>query len=218
MTADTNLKINEIFLSLQGESTWAGLPCVFIRLTGCSLRCRWCDTAYAFNEGAVMTLAGVLSKAEAFGVKLAEITGGEPLEQEGVYPLMEALLDRGFKVLLETSGAVEIDRVPRRVVKIMDVKCPGSGEEARNLWANLDRLVAGQDEVKFVIADRTDYDFAKEVILRHALAGKFTLLFSAAQGELAPSGLAEWVLADRLPVRLQVQMHKVIWPDDVKGR
>lgn len=217
-TLDTNLKINEIYLSLQGESTWAGLPCVFIRLTGCSLRCRWCDTAYAFFEGAVTSLAEVLARVEAFGVKLVEITGGEPLEQEGVYPLMEALLQRGYKVLLETSGAVEMKKVPRDVVKIMDVKCPGSGEDARNLWPNLDFLVPGQDEIKFVIADRGDYEFAKDVMNLHAQVGKCSLLFSAVQGELSQASLAGWILADRLPVRFQAQLHKVIWPNESKGR
>jgi 7-carboxy-7-deazaguanine synthase len=212
------LKINEIYLSLQGESTWAGLPCVFIRLTGCSLRCRWCDTAYAFSGGQASSLAGVLAQVEAFGVKLVEITGGEPLEQEGVYPLMEALLDRGYRVLLETSGAVGMKKVPRAVVKIMDIKCPGSGEDARNLWPNLDYLVPGQDEIKFVIADRGDYEFAKDAMNLHSLSGRATLLFSAVQGKLPPATLAEWILADRLPVRFQAQLHKVIWPGESKGR
>jgi 7-carboxy-7-deazaguanine synthase len=214
----TQLKINEIYLSLQGESTYAGLPCVFVRLTGCSLRCTWCDTAYAFYEGDDQGLESVLAKVDSFGVKLVEITGGEPLEQEGVYPLMEALLAKGYRVLLETSGAVDLGRVPREVVKIMDIKCPGSGEEARNLWVNLDKLVKGQDEVKFVIQDRADYEYARETLRRQELAGKFTLLFSTAHENLKPSDLAAWILEDHLPVRMQLQMHKYIWPDDLKGR
>ncbi len=212
------LKTNEIYLSLQGESTWAGLPCVFVRLTGCSLRCSWCDTAYAFYQGKDEGLEEVLKKVDSFGVKLVEITGGEPLEQEGVYPLMEALLQKGYKVLLETSGAVDLGRVPRAVVKIMDVKCPGSGEDARNLWSNLDKLVPGLDEIKFVIQDRADYDYAKEVLDRHRLPGMYTLLFSASHETLEPARLAEWITADRLPVRMQLQMHKYIWPNETKGR
>src|SRR5580658_562133 len=163
----TLLKINEIYLSLQGESTWAGLPCVFIRLTGCSLRCSWCDTAYAFYEGADNGLEEILANVENYGVRLVEITGGEPLEQEGVYPLMEALLAKGYQVLLETSGAVDVARVPPAVVKIVDVKCPGSGEEVRNLWSNFEKMKQNQDEIKFVIKDREDYDYAKEVIQKY---------------------------------------------------
>jgi 7-carboxy-7-deazaguanine synthase len=212
------LKINEIYLSLQGESTYAGVPCVFVRLTGCSLRCSWCDTAYAFYEGKDEGLEEILSKVDSYGVKLVELTGGEPLEQEGVYPLMEALLKKGYKVLLETSGAVDLEQVPKAVVKIMDIKCPGSGEEKRNLWENLTRLVPGQDEIKFVIKDRADYDFAKDVTRGRGLAGKFTLLFSPAHEHLKPSELAEWITADRLPVRFQLQMHKYVWPDENKGR
>jgi len=212
------LKINEIYLSVQGESTWAGLPCVFIRLTGCSLRCTWCDTAYAFYEGVDNGLEEVLAKVDACGIRLAEITGGEPLEQEGVYPLMDALLTKGYQVLLETSGAVDVARVPKAVVKIVDVKCPGSGEEARNLWSNFEKMVSHQDELKFVIKDREDYDYAKSVIQKHNLVGKFTLLFSSAFEHLKPSDLAEWITADRLPVRFQLQMHKYVWPDETKGR
>ena len=213
-----NLKINEIYLSVQGESTWAGLPCQFIRLTGCSLRCSWCDTAYAFYEGKDQSLEEVLAIVDSFGIKLVEITGGEPLEQEGVYPLMELLLQNGYKVLLETSGAVDVGRVPKEVVKIMDIKCPGSGEEKRNLWANLHQLVPHQDEIKFVIKDRTDYDFAKKVIRQYQLDDKFTLLFSSSHEELKPSELAQWITDDRLPVRFQLQMHKYIWPEATRGK
>lgn len=212
------LKINEIYLSVQGESTWTGLPCVFVRLTGCSLRCSWCDTAYAFYEGADNGLEEILAKVDAYGIRLVEITGGEPLEQEEVYPLMEALLVKGYQVLLETSGAVDVARVPKKVVKIVDVKCPGSGEEARNLWSNFEKLTTHQDEIKFVIKDREDYDYAKEIIRKHQLAGKFTLLFSSAFEHLKPSDLAEWITADRLQVRFQLQLHKYVWPEDTKGR
>ena len=218
METNTQLKINEIYLSLQGESTWAGLPCVFVRLTGCSLRCTWCDTAYAFYEGQDQGLQAVLDKVDSFGVKLVEITGGEPLEQEGVYPLMETLLSKGYKVLLETSGAVDLERVPKAVVKIMDIKCPGSGEEARNLWGNLEKLVPGQDEIKFVLQDKADYDYAKDVLSRRKLAGQYTLLFSASHEQLEPAHLAEWITADRLPVRMQLQMHKYIWPNETRGK
>jgi 7-carboxy-7-deazaguanine synthase len=212
------LKINEIYLSLQGESTWAGLPCVFIRLTGCSLRCTWCDTAYAFFEGQDHDLEKILEKVDSFGVKRVEITGGEPLEQEGVYPLMDALLAMGYEVLLETSGAVDLGRVPGEVVKIMDVKCPGSGEDSRNHWANLEKLVPWQDEIKFVLKDKADYDYAKKIAERHDLAEKFILLFSPSHDELEPSTLSEWILGDKLPVRLNLQLHKYIWPEDTKGR
>lgn len=212
------MKVNEIYLSVQGESSWAGKPCVFVRLTGCSLRCVWCDTAYAFHEGKDQSLEEVLAKVDSFGVKLVEVTGGEPLEQEGVYPLMEALLQKGYQVLLETSGGVDLERVPRTVVKIMDVKCPGSGEEKRNLWANLEKLVPGQDEVKFVLRDLVDYDYARDVIGRFGLAGKFTLLFSPSHEELDPAQLSEWITRDKLPVRLNLQLHKYIWPKETKGR
>jgi 7-carboxy-7-deazaguanine synthase len=189
-----------------------------VRLTGCSLRCVWCDTAYAFHEGKDQSLDEVLAKVESYGVKLVEVTGGEPLEQEGVHSLMEALLQKGYQVLLETSGAVDLERVPRAVVKIMDVKCPGSGEEKRNFWANLDKLVPGQDEVKFVLRDLVDYDYARDVIGRFSLAGKFTLLFSPSHEELDPAQLSEWITRDKLPVRLNLQLHKYIWPKETKGR
>lgn len=217
-TTTTSLKINEIYLSVQGESTWAGKPCVFVRLTGCSLRCVWCDTAYAFHEGKDQGLDEVLAKVASYRVKLVEVTGGEPLEQEGVYPLMEALLQKGYQVLLETSGAVDLGRVPRAVVKIMDVKCPGSGEEKRNLWGNLEKLVPGQDEIKFVLRDEVDYDYARDVIGRFGLAGKFTLLFSPSHEELEAARLSEWITRDKPPVRLNLQLHKYIWPKDTKGR
>jgi 7-carboxy-7-deazaguanine synthase len=212
------LKISEIYLSLQGESTYAGLPCVFVRLSGCTLRCVWCDTAYAYEACEELTLQQILEKVDSFGVKLVEVTGGEPLEQEGVYALMEALLNRGYRVLLETNGAMDLERVPKPVVKIMDIKCPGSGREDRNRWGNLNKLVEGQDEIKFVILDEKDYAYAKEVLKMHNLTERFTLLFSPVTGRLKAADLAQWIVRDLLPVRLQLQMHKVIWPNETKGR
>ena len=218
LTDTSFLKINEIFLSIQGESTWAGMPCVFVRLSGCSRRCSWCDTAYAFQEGKEMSVEDVLNKVETFGVKLVEVTGGEPLEQGDVGILMETLLMMGYEVLLETGGAVDISGVPLDVIKVMDIKCPSSGEESRNLWTNLGKLRRWQDEIKFVILDRADYDYAKSVIQRNELADAHELLLSPVHGRLNPAELADWIISDRLPVRLQLQMHKYIWPNDSKGR
>lgn len=211
------LTVNEIFHSIQGESSYAGLPCVFVRLTACDLRCAWCDTAYAFTEGAKREVDDVVAQVESWGCRLVEITGGEPLLQPDVYPLMDRLLERGFQVLLETGGHVSLDRVPDRVVRIMDVKCPGSGEAGKAAWANLERLTS-RDEVKFVIADRRDYDYAKDVVLRHDLASRVAdVLFSPAHGILPPTELAAWLLADRLPARLQLQVHKYIWGPTTRG-
>jgi 7-carboxy-7-deazaguanine synthase len=211
------LTVNEIFHSIQGESTRAGVPCVFVRLTACDLRCSWCDTAYAFHEGRKMSVDEVLSAVDQYGCPTVEITGGEPLLQEEVYDLMDALLGRGRVVLLETGGHRSIARVPKQVVKIVDVKCPGSGESDRNDWANLDRL-APHDEVKFVIADRADYEFARRVVEERQLASRAAaILFSPVHGVLDPKRLSEWVLADRLPVRVQLQVHKYIWSPDQRG-
>jgi 7-carboxy-7-deazaguanine synthase len=211
------LTVNEIFHSIQGESTYAGAPCVFVRLTACDLRCTWCDTPYAFTDGRKRTVEEVVGEVAAFGCPLVELTGGEPLLQEDVYPLMTALLGRGLTVLLETGGHISLERVPDGVVKIVDVKCPGSGESARNHWPNLD-LVGQRDEVKFVIQDRADYEFAREVTRRHALAERCgAVLLSPVHGVLAPAELASWVLADRLPVRLQLQVHKYIWGAHARG-
>ena len=211
------LTINEIFHSIQGESTYAGRPCVFVRLTACDLRCTWCDTPYAFVEGRKMTVDEVVAEVARFDCPLVEITGGEPLLQDDVYPLMTRLLDEGRTVLLETGGHVSIARVPPRVVKIVDVKCPASGESAKNLWDNLERLDA-RDQVKFVIEDRTDYQFARDVVRQRALDQRVAaVLFSPVHGVLDPKALAEWVLADRLPVRVQLQVHKYIWGPDARG-
>ena len=211
------LIINEIFHSIQGESTYAGAPCVFVRLTACDLRCTWCDTPYAFTEGRKRTVAEVVEEVAAFRCPLVEVTGGEPLLQEDVYPLLSALRDRGLTVLLETGGHIGVERVPDGVVKIIDVKCPGSGESARNHWPNLD-LLGPADEVKFVIGDRADYEFARDVIDRHKLASRCAaVLFSPVHDVLAPPELASWMLADRLPVRLQLQVHKYIWGAHARG-
>ncbi len=211
------LTINEIFHSIQGESTHAGRPCVFVRLTACDLRCSWCDTPYAFHEGRKMSVDEVVTQVEAYGCGTVEVTGGEPLLQPDVYPLMERLLAAGHDVLLETGGHRSIERVPQGVIRIVDVKCPGSGEAEKNHWPNLD-LLTKTDEVKFVIRDRTDYDYAKDVVARHNLVERTAaVLFSPVHGVLDPKQLAEWILADRLPVRLQLQAHKYIWGADVRG-
>jgi 7-carboxy-7-deazaguanine synthase len=211
------LTINEIFHSIQGESTHTGRPCVFVRLTACDLRCSWCDTPYAFHEGRKMSIDDVLSDVASYECPVVEITGGEPLLQPDVYPLMQQLLERGHTVLLETGGHRSIEKVPAGVIRIVDVKCPASGESEKNDWSNLDRLTA-TDEVKFVIQDRGDYEFAKGVIARYRLDTRCgTVLMSPVHGVLAPRELAEWILADRLPVRLQLQAHKYIWSADARG-
>ena len=211
------LTINEIFHSVQGESTYAGRPCVFVRLTACDLRCSWCDTPYAFHEGRKQEIDEILADVDRFGCDLVEVTGGEPLLQEEVYRLMDALLERGRTVLLETGGHRSTARVPDRVVTILDVKCPGSGESAKNDWSNLDRL-RPHDEVKFVIKDRADYDFARDVITKHRLATRAAAVhLSPVHGVMEPRTLSEWVLADRLPVRVQLQLHKYIWDPATRG-
>jgi 7-carboxy-7-deazaguanine synthase len=211
------LTINEIFYSVQGESSFAGQPCVFVRLTACDLRCSWCDTEYAFYEGRKQALDDVFDAVASYDCPLVEVTGGEPLLQEDVYPLMQGLLDRGKKVLLETGGHRDTSRVPGAVVTILDVKCPGSGESGRNDWSNLERL-RPQDEVKFVIKDRADYDWAREVLERHGLGQRAAAIhFSPVHGVLDPKTLSEWVLADRLPVRVQLQIHKYIWSPTTRG-
>jgi 7-carboxy-7-deazaguanine synthase len=211
------LTVNEIFHSIQGESSFAGLPCVFVRLTACDLRCAWCDTAYAFTDGARREVDEVVAQVESYGCKLVEVTGGEPLLQPDVHPLMQRLLERGFHVLLETGGHASLERVPEGVVRIVDVKCPGSGEAGKTDWANLARL-RSSDEVKFVLADRGDYDYAKEILARHDLSSRVAhVLFSPVHGVLAAADLAAWVLEDRLPVRLQLQVHKFIWGPATRG-
>jgi 7-carboxy-7-deazaguanine synthase len=210
------LTITEIFHSIQGESTYAGRPCVFVRLTGCPLRCTWCDTAYAFYGGKDMTMDDIVEQVRAFDCGLVEVTGGEPLSQPASLPLLTRLCDEGFEVLVETSGAIDTVDVDRRVHVILDVKCPGSGMADRMHWPNLDRL-APQDEVKFVIKDRADYEWAREVVRRRNLSERCTVLMSPVFGEVQARDLAEWVLADKLPVRFQLQMHKYIWAPDMRG-
>jgi len=210
------LTVNEIFHSIQGESTRAGRPCVFVRLTACDLRCTWCDTPYAFHEGRSMTVEDVVRTVDQYGCPLVEITGGEPLLQDEVYPLMERLLASGHTVMLETGGHRPIDRVPADVIKVVDVKCPGSGEAGKNYWPNLDAL-APHDEVKFVLADRADYEFAREVVRTKLHDRTSPIRFSPVHGTLDPKQLAEWVLADRLPVQVQLQLHKFIWHPSTRG-
>lgn len=205
------LTITEVYPSIQGESSFAGQPCVFVRLTACDLRCRWCDTVYAFTEGRRQPLDDILAEVRLLGLPLVELTGGEPLLQPDAIPLMGLLVAEGYTVLLETGGHVAIDRVPADVHRIVDVKCPGSGESHRMHWPNLDALTP-RDEVKFVIADRADFEYARDVTARHRLAARCAAVhFSPAWGLMAAADLAEWILRDRLPVRLQLQQHKYIW-------
>jgi 7-carboxy-7-deazaguanine synthase len=209
--------VNEIFHSVQGESTYAGRPCVFVRLTACDLRCSWCDTPYAFHEGRKRTLDAVVAEVEAFGCDLVEVTGGEPLLQAEVYPLMERLIASGKTVLLETGGHRSTEQVPSAVVTVLDVKCPGSGEAGRMDWSNLERL-RPHDEVKFVVKDRGDYEYARDVIARHDLVRRAAAIhLSPVHGVLNPRVLSEWVLADRLAVRVQLQLHKYIWDPETRG-
>jgi len=211
------LTVNEIFYSIQGESTYAGRPCVFVRLTACDLRCSWCDTPYAFHEGRKRPVEDVLAEVERFECTLVEVTGGEPLLQDDVYPLMESLLERGATVLLETGGHCSTERVPASVVTILDVKCPGSGEAHRNDWSNLERL-RPHDEVKFVVTDRADYEYARDVITRRGLAARAAAVHvSPVHGVMDARTLSEWVLADKLPARVQLQLHKFIWDPATRG-
>jgi 7-carboxy-7-deazaguanine synthase len=212
-----SLVVNEIFYSVQGESTHAGRPCAFVRLTACNLRCNYCDTEYAFHEGRRMSIAEVTAQVEGYRCPLVEITGGEPLLQEGVYTLCAVLLEGGMQVMIETSGASDVSRLDPRVIKIMDLKCPGSGEAERNLWSNL-RHLTDKDEVKFVISDRGDYEWTRQVIAEHALEHRVNaVLLSPAFGRIDAASLAAWMLEDRLPSLLQLQMHKYIWSPAARG-
>jgi len=209
------LRVTEIFHSIQGESTHAGRPCVFVRLAGCNLRCRWCDSEYTFAGGEKISIDDVIARVKSYACDLVEVTGGEPLAQKEAFDLIARLCDADFEVLIETSGSIDIEPVDRRAKIILDVKCPGSGEVEKNYWPKLDKL-RPHDEVKFVIADRGDYEWARGVIAQHNLAGR-TILFSPVWGELDLKTLAEMMLADRVPARLQTQLHKHIWGADVKG-
>lgn len=210
------MRITEIFHSIQGESTFAGRPCVFVRLTGCPLRCSWCDTDYAFYGGSEQPMDAIVDTVRAYDCPLVEVTGGEPLAQPECSALLSRLCDEGFTVLLETSGAIDTASVDPRVRVILDVKCPGSGMAGRMHWPNVERLRT-QDEAKFVIKDRIDYEWAKETVARFGIDRRCTVLFSPVFGALDPRQLAEWVLADRLPVRYQLQLHKLIWSPDMRG-
>ena len=210
------LLLHELYRSLQGESTYAGLPCVFVRTTACNLRCTWCDTPYAFNRGEIYTRADVLAKVLAFDTPLVELTGGEPLLQPDAIPLMTELCDAGRTVLLETGGSISIESVDPRVHIIMDLKCPDSGECEANLWSNLDRLKR-TDEVKFVIAGRRDWDWTEDIVKRHRLDTRFTVQISAAFHDVTLKELAEWILESGLNVRLQLQTHKYIWDPKARG-
>ena len=226
--ASGSLRIHETFHSIQGEGSRAGMPCFFIRLAGCPLRCHWCDTSYAFREGGPRTIPSLLEEARRVGCPLVQVTGGEPLAQRACLGLVHALCDAGFETTIETSGALDISTLDARCVRIMDLKCPGSGEADRNLWGNLAHLTR-RDEVKFVIADRADYEWSRDCMARHGLAERVgCVLMSAAWAQagndeirgspgLAARDLAAWILADRLPVRMQSQLHKVIWDPQTRG-
>jgi 7-carboxy-7-deazaguanine synthase len=204
------LKIHEIFYSIQGESSRVGLPSVFVRLTGCPMRCVYCDTAYAFSGGSNIEISDILAKVAEFGTKYVTVTGGEPLAQKNCHILLKELCDVGYSVSLETGGSIDISLVDKRVSVILDVKTPDSGELKNNIWGNLDHLKS-TDEVKFVLCSRTDYEWAKGLLSTHKIADKCPVLFSPVYNQVNPTALAEWVLADRLPVRMQVQLHKILW-------
>ncbi|PLX72693.1 MAG: 7-carboxy-7-deazaguanine synthase QueE [Azoarcus sp.] len=216
VSRSTTLRLSEIFASLQGESTRVGLPTVFVRLTGCPLRCTWCDTAYAFKGGETVSLESVLEDVSSHGLNSVCVTGGEPLAQTACLPLLTALCDAGHSVSLETSGALDISAVDPRVSRIMDLKAPGSGESARNRFENI-ALLNARDEIKMVLADEADYGWAKARIAEYDLAARCTVLLSPVAGKLDPARLAEWIVRDRLPVRFQLQLHKVLW-QDARGR
>ncbi len=210
------LKISEIFYSIQGESTFVGLPTVFIRLTGCPLRCTWCDTEYAFAGGQWMNIDAIVEQTKSYGTPYVCVTGGEPLAQKRCLLLLDKLIDNGFNVSLESSGAISIANVNDKVVTVMDLKAPGSGEEQKNIYENINFLDA-KDQIKFVIKDRTDYHWTQDIIQRYNLIDKCEVLLSPVAGEINPADLAQWILDDKLMVRMQLQLHKILW-DDAQGR
>ena len=214
--ADRELRVSEIFYSLQGESRTVGFPTVFIRLTGCPLRCGYCDTSYAFSGGERLTLAEILKQVEAYDARYVTVTGGEPLAQRDCWLLLKMLCDAGYSTSVETSGAIDIRQVDKRVSTVLDIKTPGSGEHERNLYQNLNFLKR-KDQVKFVIIDRADYEWSRQFIADNELHGKFEILFSPVHGELDPAEMAKWILADNLQVRMQIQLHKYLWGDE-RGR
>lgn len=204
------LRVYEIFHSLQGESSRIGLPTVFVRLTGCPMRCVYCDTEYAFTGGGNMTLDEIMDKVASHGTRYVTVTGGEPLAQKACFTLLNMLCDAGYEVSLETGGAIDTSDVDPRVAVILDVKTPGSGEMANNVWTNLERLKPS-DEVKFVLCDRADYDWAKQIMAERGISNRCSVLFSPVYGQVDPTALADWILQDKLPVRMQVQLHKILW-------
>lgn len=213
LNLDAQLRITEIFFSLQGETRRVGFPTVFIRLTGCPLRCGYCDTAYAFTGGKNYTLADILTQVAQYAPRYVTVTGGEPLAQKNCLPLLKALCDAGYRVSLETSGALDIGAVDSRVMRVVDVKTPASGEVDKNRWENID-LLTQQDEIKFVLCDENDYSWARQILTQHRLAEKCDVLFSPAQGTLSATQLADWILRDGLPVRFQLQLHKILWNNE----
>ena len=212
----TTLRVNEIYLSLQGEGSRAGLPCVLVRLTGCNLHCRWCDTPRARTEGREMSLDEILDRVAELACRRVEVTGGEPLTQPACHRLLERLCDLACETLIETNGSLDIRTIDPRAIRIVDFKCPSSTEQGRNRWDNVEALT-DRDEVKFVLADRGDYDFARDAVARHDLPARCAVIFSPVHGELAPAELARWILADRLDVRLGLQLHRMIWPNQDEG-
>ena len=216
MDSKDSLTVNEIFFSIQGESTRAGRPCAFVRLAYCNLRCTYCDTEYAFYEGEEMSLEDIIGRVDEYPTDLVEITGGEPLLQSAVFPLIKRFLDEGKNVLIETGGSIDVRPVDSRAILIYDIKCPDSGMMDKNVWENLSHLKP-DDEVKFVLGSRRDYEWAKEQLVEWDLVSRHTVLFSPVWDQLDPRELAEWVLEDGLRVRLQVQLHKILWGKDVRG-
>ena len=222
VASEGHLRVTEIFYSIQGESTWAGVPCTFVRLTGCPLRCVWCDTAYAFHGGERMSFDDIVARVEAFPAEVVEVTGGEPLAHAPAYALTDRLLAEGYTVLVETSGAFDVGPLDERVHKIMDLKCPGSGESHRNRWQNLEHLT-GRDEVKFVVKDRIDYEWIRDTIGERGLGERVesgslrAILVSPVWGEVDLDALVGWILEDALPVRFQMQLHKLVWGPERKG-
>lgn len=214
--AGASLRISEIFYSLQGETSRVGLPTVFVRLTGCPLRCHYCDSAYAFTGGQSMALEAIVAEVQRYPTRYVTVTGGEPLAQKNCLTLLRILCDLGYQVSLETSGALDVSAVDKRVMKILDIKTPASGEMEKNLWGNLN-LLNPNDEIKFVLCDEADYIWGKQLLLEKNLAAKCEVLFSPAQGQLSPTDLADWILRDQLPVRMQLQLHKILW-GNVAGR
>lgn len=210
------LRVNEIFKSIQGESSYAGIPCVFVRLTGCNLRCSYCDTTYAYDEWSVMSLSEIITKVKGYGCRNVCITGGEPLLQEDIGKLINLLKKNRFNVYIETNGSQNIDRLPKGIVRIVDIKCPGSGMEQEMDWKNIRRL-NHKDEVKFIISSKRDYEWATGITKKYKIIDRATVLFGLVHGKLKPKTLAGWILKDGLDVRLQIQLHKIIWPDTVKG-